>query len=230
MKPTSTISPRRRRRTVRRSARRRPSRHIALLQFSFSNASEAAAMESWVRQHGSDYLHGQIKAYPREVGTPAARLNYSGSERTFEKFRETFEAFGEPVYLGSDIAAACVVSNTSAILYGCFVAAFFEAAAYGVAEGARFDSLLAVVPSALRLAASTIEYSARQIAAGEFDGDQASIDTHANALATLVNAMADGRPQPPVARAALDYLERARADGRGSMEIAAIYQRIVDSL
>jgi len=33
-----------------------------------------------------------------------------------------------------------------------------------------------------------------------------------------------------VARAALDYLEGARADGLGSMEIAATYQRIVDSL
>lgn len=201
-----------------------------LLQFSFSNGSEAAAMESWVRKHRGDYLHGQIKAYPREVGTPEARLNYSGSESTFQTFRETLEALGEPVYLGSDVAAAAAVSNTSAILSVCIVVAFFEAAAYAVANGAQLDSVLAGVPTALRLAEATIEYSARQIAADDFCGDQASIYTHANAFATMVNAMADGRREPRIARAVLDYIQDARAKQQGPMEIAAIYKVIAHSL
>jgi 3-hydroxyisobutyrate dehydrogenase-like beta-hydroxyacid dehydrogenase len=189
------------------------------------------ALEQWVKQHGGDYLHGQIKAYPREIGTPAARLNYSGTESTFQTFRETVEVFGEPVYLGSDVAAACVVSNTSTVLYGCIVIAFFEAAAYAAAEGAEFDSLLAALPSAVRLAETTIEYSAHQIAAGEFTGDQAAIDTHASAFATLVRAMeAGGRREPRVLGAVLEYLEDARRKGLGSLEIAALYGMLVDSL
>ena len=202
-----------------------------LLQFSFSSGEDAATLEGWVNQHGADYLHGQIKAYPREIGTSAARLNYSGTEATFQRFRETVEVFGDPVYLGSDVAAACVVSNTSTVLYTCIVAAFFEAAAYAAAEGAQLENLLAVVPSAIRLAESTIEHSARQIAAGEFHGDQASIDTHANVFATLVRAMTqEGRREPRLSRVVLDYLEDARSKQLGSLEIAALYGALVDSL
>ena len=201
-----------------------------LLQFSYSSGSEAAALEAWVHEHGAEYLHGQIKAYPREVGTPAAHLNYSGSEQTLEAVRETVEVFGEPTYLGSDIAAACVVSNASTILYEGIVAVFFEAAAYAAAEGAEFERLLAGVPDAIRLAEATIEYSARQIAAADFHGDEASIDTHAAVLRTLVSAMGAGRPEPRITRATLDYLEAARANGMGSLEIAAAYQRLADSL
>jgi 3-hydroxyisobutyrate dehydrogenase-like beta-hydroxyacid dehydrogenase len=202
-----------------------------LLQFSFSNGYEAAALEEWVKERGGEYLHGQIKAYPREIGTPAARLNYSGNEATFQAFRDTVEVFGEPFYLGSDVHAACVVSNTSTILYGCFVAAFFEVAAYAAAEGAQLESVLAMLPSASRLAEATIEYSARQLAAGKFTGDQATIDTHANALATCVSAMAHGdRHEPRLAQVALDYLEEARRRELGSQEIAAVYTMLLDSL
>jgi 3-hydroxyisobutyrate dehydrogenase-like beta-hydroxyacid dehydrogenase len=202
-----------------------------LLQFSFSNGYEAAALEQWVKERGGDYLHGQIKAYPREIGTPAVRLNYSGGEATFQAFRATVELFGEPFYLGSDVHAACVVSNTSTILYGCFVAAFFEAAAYAAAEGAQLDQVVAMLPSASRLAETTIEYSARQLATGEFTGRQATIDTHANALGTCVSAMARGdRPEPPLARVAVGYLEEAQRNGLGSLEIAAVYTMLLDSL
>ena len=201
-----------------------------LLQFSYSSPSEAASLEAWVREQGGDYLHGQIKAYPREVGTPSARINYSGDERTLEAVRDTVNVFGEAVYLGPDIAAACVVSNASTILYEGIVAVFFEAAAYAAAEGAELDRVLAGVPSAIRLAEATIEYSAGQIAAGDFHGGEASIDTHANVLRTLVSAMAEGRPEPRITRATLDYLEDARADGMGAMEVAAVYQTLVDSL
>jgi 3-hydroxyisobutyrate dehydrogenase-like beta-hydroxyacid dehydrogenase len=202
-----------------------------LLQFSFSNGYEAAALEQWVNERGGDYLHGQIKAYPREIGTPAARLNYSGNEATFRAFRDTVKVFGEPFHLGSDVRAACVISNTSTILYGCFVAAFFEVAAYAAAEGAELDSVLAMLPSASRLAEATIEYSARQLAAGEFTGDQATIDTHANALGTCVRAMAHGgRPEPRLSQVALDYLHDAQRNGLGSVEIAAMYTMLLDSL
>jgi 3-hydroxyisobutyrate dehydrogenase-like beta-hydroxyacid dehydrogenase len=202
-----------------------------LLQFSFSSAADATALQRWVKQHGGDYLHGQIKAYPREIGKPAARLNYSGTESTFQTFRHTVEVFGEPVYLGADVAAACLVSNTSTVLYACFVAAFFEAAAYAAAEGAQLDGVLAGLPNAIRLAETTIEHSVRQIAAGELHGDQASIDTHASALTTLVRAMADGgRREPRLARVALNYLEEAQRRDLGSLEIAAVYEMLLDSL
>lgn len=202
-----------------------------LLQFSFSSAADATALQRWVKQHGGDYLHGQIKAYPREIGTPAARLNYSGTESTFETFRHIVEVFGAPAYLGSDVAAACLVSNTSTVLYACFVAAFFEAAAYAAVEGAQLDGVLAGFPNAIRLAQTTIEHSVHQIAAGKLHGDQASIDTHASALATLVRAMADGgRREPRLARVALDYLEEAQRRELGSLEIAAVYEMLLDSL
>jgi 3-hydroxyisobutyrate dehydrogenase-like beta-hydroxyacid dehydrogenase len=202
-----------------------------LLQYSFSSGEEAAALESWVKQRGGDYLHGQIKAYPREIGTPAARLNHSGSEAIFHMSRATIEVFGEPFYLGPDVHAACVVSSTSTVLYGCFVAAFFEVAAYAAADGAELESVVAMLPSASRLAEQTIEHSARQLATGQLTGDQASIDTQAGALATCVRAMArKGRREPRLARAALDYLEEARSTGLGSLEIAAIYGMLMDSL
>lgn len=202
-----------------------------VLQYSFSNGAEAAELERWVQERGGDYLHGQIKAYPREIGTPAARLNYSGNESTFQAFRSTLEVLGQPFYLGSDVHAACVVSNTSTILYGCFVAAFFEAAAYAVAEGAPLESVVAMLPSATRLAETTIGHSAQQLATGRLGGDQASIDTHAGAMSTCVRAMAhDGRPEPRLAQAALEYLEQARSSGLGSLEIAAVYSMLLESL
>jgi 3-hydroxyisobutyrate dehydrogenase-like beta-hydroxyacid dehydrogenase len=201
-----------------------------VLQFSYSNAKQAMALEQWVRERGGDYLHGQIKAYPREVGTAAATLNYSGTESTFQRFRQTVGVFGESVYLGSDVAAGCLLSNTSTVLFECIVAAFFEVAAYAAAEGARLESLVPLLPTAFRLALTTIEHSARQIAAGELHGDQASIDTHANAFAMLVDTMAEGRREPRLARVVLDYLEDARSKDLGSAEIAALYGLLVDSV
>lgn len=202
-----------------------------VLQYSFSNGRQAAALARWVKEHGGDYLHGQIKAYPREIGTPAARLNYSGGESTFEAFRSTVAIFGEPYYLGPDVHAACVVSNTSTVLYGCFVAAFFEAAAYAAADGAELESVVAMFPSATRLAEATVEHSARQLAAGELNGDQASIDTHVGAMATCIEAMTHGgRGEPRLAQAALSYLEEAQRSGSGSLEFAAVYKTLLESL
>jgi 3-hydroxyisobutyrate dehydrogenase-like beta-hydroxyacid dehydrogenase len=200
-----------------------------LLQLSFSDAEEATELQRWVLERRADYLHGQIKAYPREIATPAARVNYSGPRATYERFRETLEAFGKSVYLGADVAAASVVSNIAASFYQCIIVAFLEAAAYARAEGAELENFIARVPTAMRLATDTIEYSARQMAADAFEGDQASIDAHANSLATMVNAMGRGRRQPRLTRAALDYMEEAQSDGLGSLEIAALYGMLLDS-
>jgi 3-hydroxyisobutyrate dehydrogenase len=158
-------------------------------------------------------------------------LFLSGNEATFRTFRETVQAFGAPAYLGFDVGAACVVSDTSTAIYECIVAAFFEAAAYAAIEGAELESLLAVVPSAIRLAEATIEYSARQMAAGDFAGDQASIDVHVNGIGTLVRAMAGrGDRAPKLARVVLDYLEEAQRKQLGSLEIAAVYGMLLESL
>jgi 3-hydroxyisobutyrate dehydrogenase-like beta-hydroxyacid dehydrogenase len=201
-----------------------------VVQFSFSNGPEASAFHKWVEERGGDHLHGQIKAYPREIGTPAARLTYAGARATFDSIRETVAPMGEPVYLGPDLVAACVVSNASAVLYELIVMAFFECAAYAQAGGGDLETFMSLVPTALRLGSETIDYSHAQIVAGDFAGDEASIDTHINALKTAMSFASGSGQEPPLAGVLHDYIAKAQAEGLGALEISAVYGMLADSL
>lgn len=197
-----------------------------VLQCSFSDPDEALEMERWVRTHGGDYLHAQIKAYPREIGTAASQLILSGSQAAFARFRPALAQMGEPTYLGADVARACVVSNAAAVFYESIVAAFFEAAAYSIRRGASLTDLIDLMPTSVRLATEIIEYSARQLADAQLDAGQASIDTHASSLETMVEAMAGDGREPKIARATLDYLHEAQREGLGALEIVAVCQML----
>ncbi len=68
--------------------------------------AQAEELSAWVTGHGADFLAGGIMAIPQTVATPDAFFLYSGQERVFEAYRETFEVLGEAKYLGPDTGLA----------------------------------------------------------------------------------------------------------------------------
>jgi 3-hydroxyisobutyrate dehydrogenase-like beta-hydroxyacid dehydrogenase len=195
----------------------------SLVQFSSGSSDDARHDARWAEENGAQYLEGAIFAYPRAVGTPDCSMIYSGSEPVFESARPILESLGKARYMGSDASLVNILNFSAGSFYEVALGAFVEAAAYAAAEGATPADLLSVLPEALGVVSDSIEFSARQMMRGDFSGEEATIDVHADAVRAIADKMAAVGSANKFAVALLEYLEEAQKAGAGGLEFAAIY-------
>lgn len=80
-----------------------------LVNLTSGTPDQARETARWAAQRGAEYIDGGILADPEQIGTPQARLYYSGSRRAYETHQPTLKILGEDAtYYGDDAGLASV--------------------------------------------------------------------------------------------------------------------------
>ena len=79
-----------------------------LVNLTSGTPEQARAVAEWAASRGIEYVDGVIMAVPQGIGTPNARILYSGSEPAFTAQRDVLEVLGEPLFLGKEAGLAAL--------------------------------------------------------------------------------------------------------------------------
>jgi 3-hydroxyisobutyrate dehydrogenase-like beta-hydroxyacid dehydrogenase len=173
---------------------------------------------------GAPLLDAKIMFFPAQAGAPDAELLLSGSREAFAAHEGLLrDVAGACRYLGTDVAAASVL-YTAVWAYD-FAArfAYMEAAALVEASGLALDDFRA--SAALRtaqLAGQNRELSDR-FAAGDFDGDQATVDIYAEGMDPMLRAFGAAGVRPRLLEGVAAYAEAAQRAGHGLRDVSVVF-------
>lgn len=199
----------------------------AVVQLTLGRPEETEALADRIHEAGGRYLGGFIKAYPREIGTEAAELHYSGSKEVFDRYRTVLEALGEPVFVSTDVVVGNVLNNSGVVFLESILGSFFENAAAAVKGGVPVELVARTLNRALRIATVTVDHSWTdmvQNSTAVMSATEAALSVHANALTSAKGSMDDRGLSSRFGTLALEILREAITDGHGEKEISHLYQ------
>ncbi len=197
-----------------------------LVSLTSGTPEQARGVAKWAASEGAGYVDGVIMAVPQGIGTPAARILYSGSEPTFTAQRDVLEVLGTPVFLGEDAGLAALYDLALLGMMWSTMAGYLHALALVGTEGvtpARFEPLASAWHSAV---GGFLPGIGAQVAGGDYATDVSSLDINAAGLGLLVEtsrAQGIGTAVPAVLR---ELFDRAVAAGHGSHAVASVIEEI----
>lgn len=185
--------------------------------------AEVEPFAAWAAERGADYLDGSILGYPKDIGTEAAAILYSGSGSGWAEHQSTLILLTPLSMLVSDQVNAASVLNAG--LVGAFVvpalSAFVEAVTYMLSQGIDPALLEALIPATQETLKSELTTALREIASGDFVTDQATIATYAEALDGGLEILQASGQRARVFAAAMENLSTAVDAGLGDLAFAA---------
>jgi 3-hydroxyisobutyrate dehydrogenase-like beta-hydroxyacid dehydrogenase len=184
-----------------------------LVNLSTGAAEEARSIGELVAARGGEYLDGTILVYPVDIGTPNAVIQYAGANAAWSGAQDVLTVLAPEgtLYLGEDLDLPAVldVALTGSTL-GVGLASFIEGAAYATARGVDLDTVVAGASRILRVLQNEIVKAAKEIAAGDFSTDQATLDVWRHGIVEYRDAIV-GQGQPAfVMNGLLAALDHAR--------------------
>lgn len=187
-----------------------------LVNLSTGAAEEARSIGELVTARGGEYLDGTILVYPVDIGTPNAVIQYAGANAAWADTKDVLTALAPEgtLYLGEDLDLPAVldVALTGSTL-GVGLASFIEGAAYATSRGVDLDTVVAGASRILRVLHNEIAKAAKEIAAGNFGTDQATLDVWRHGIVEYRDAIA-GQGQPGfIMNGLLAALDDARDKG-----------------
>ncbi len=199
-----------------------------LVQLTNGSEDEVRRQLERAQAFGGHMLCGGIVGYPRHIGRSDTAILYAGSETAFAEHKETLAALaGAQRFLGEDPA---LQNATYAAGFGFYFAAlmgFLENAALAASRGVAPADFAATMPAMTALLLDHMADTARRIAAGDYEGDQASVDVHLVGAQWRRRAFVENGLQSLMGDAYATYCQQAHDAGDGGQDIAAIYKRIV---
>lgn len=184
---------------------------------------EVVAFEAAMTERGGESIDGSIICYPQSIGTPEGAILYSGSPETWARHEKTLMALGGSSAHVSTLVTASSVLNIA--LVGAFfvasLSAFVEATSYVLKEGVDPALLAAMTPITLDFLGRTAADAVTEIATGQYETDQATIDTYLAGLEPALVCIEAAGLRTRVIDAAVENLRAASAAGFGSQGFAA---------
>lgn len=201
-------------------------RGTAVVNLTTGQPEEAVEMAAWLAEQGADYLDGRVGAYPDGVGTDHSNTIYSGPSAVFERARPALASMGSDCRLvAEDIRAANALAfSMVTVFHHLALGGFYEAAALADRFGVPAAEWRRMAGPILELTREAIERGGAQIEAGNYDGDLATLDIHAEALCMAEEAMIDLDAAHALTSAMARYFDRARGQGLGGSEVAAAFE------
>ncbi|MEU8757988.1 NAD(P)-binding domain-containing protein [Streptomyces sp. NPDC048659] len=190
-----------------------------------SGSPEQAREEAaWAAGHGIGYLDGGIMTTPPGVGDSANMILYAGAPELLAEHRPALAVLGDPVDLGADPGLASLYDAGLLGLMWSVFGGWLHATALAGADGVPAKEFTAVAVRWLRTVSWFMTTYADQIDAGEYPGDDATIDVQVATIAHLLHAGeargVDGR----LPRLHLELMKEAVAAGHGGDSYARIIE------
>ncbi len=159
-----------------------------LVNLTTGTPDQARETAGWAAQRGVEYLDGGILADPEQIGTPGARLYYSGSREAYEAHGAMLKGLGgDTAYYGDDAGLASVYFMALVGLSYEIWIAYLDTLAF---VGAENVDATAFAPSATEVLTPTLELLtefARAADAGDYPPVAGTLGTHAALMDDLIN-------------------------------------------
>lgn len=194
-----------------------------LVNLTTTTPNEARETATWAAGHGIDYLDGAILAVPAMIGSPGARVFYSGSRTAFDQYREVLDTWATSIFDGPDAGRAALIDL--AMLSGMYqmFAGFLHGAAMVGSEGmtatefaARATPFISAMTGGFTGFAQVVDGSDYTVAG------QQSLDF--SDLSYIVRASDEQGVNPAPLAAVQALITRQIAAGHGSEGFARIYE------
>lgn len=196
-----------------------------LVQLSSGTPREAREGEAWSKQTGVSYLDGAILAYPSQVGSKDCAILYSGRKDVFEGNRELLLSLGgAPMFVGDDVGNASALDQSILSFAAGAIVSFLHGAAISASEGIPINGYVSAAVPLLSVLEATMKTSEAMIQKGSYEGSEASLDTWTAVLEHIVRTSRENGIDRSLPEFLLGYFKKALADGRGSEEIAALFE------
>ena len=197
------------------------------VQLSNGNEDQVRGQLARVTAAGGRMLAGGILGYPRHIGRPETVIMYAGDAGAFEEHAATLaDLAGAQRYYGEDPGPPNAVYVAAFGFYFAALAGFLEAAALAASRGVPPGEFAAAMPGMAALLLDHIEDAARRIEAGDFAGDQATVDVHLVGSSRRQRTMGDAGLQSLMTGAFVEYCRQAAEAGDGGEDIAALFKRV----
>lgn len=196
-----------------------------LVQFTTGTPRQARKAEAWAQLSDIHYLDAAIMAYPKSIGTPDCTILVSGPESIFAEHRELLSSLGgNVIFVGDPICMACTLETSLLSFYYASALGFLHGAALCEAEGVEVSDFHAIAMELLPGIGDTIRVSAEMIQKGSYEGAEATIVTHAAAIAHILQLTREARVTPDLAECLSGLLEKTLAAGLGGRELPAVFE------
>jgi len=195
-----------------------------IVDYTTNAQEEGLQLQALINRAGGHYVKGMVVAYPRNVGHRESYSIHTGDREAFERHRALLEGLvGHAIFLPWEEALAfATVLHAHAFTA---MVAFFEAAGasnrFGL-PGSKTARLL--LDTSRFFIADALEEAVRRLEAGDFAGDQARLDVHADAFAHIAGALHAQGAWTPAFEAVCQVVQRAESMGYGDQDIAATTQ------
>ncbi|MEJ2853270.1 MULTISPECIES: NAD(P)-dependent oxidoreductase [unclassified Saccharothrix] len=196
-----------------------------LVNMTTGTSGELREVGEWAVSRGAAALTGQIMAMPQDIGTAEALILHSGSRRAFERHEATLRGLaGSSVHLGEDHGLSALYAGAGVSLMWSVLNGFLHGAAVLGAAGVEASVFVPFARQNLTTAAGWLAGYAEQVDQRAYPALDATIESHAGAMALLVHeteALGVDAAVPKFAKALAD---RAVAAGRGGESYAALVE------
>lgn len=183
---------------------------------------QARAMADWVTAQGADYVDGAVMVTPELVGGTAAFLFYSGNEPAFRQYERTLAVFGNPVYIGNNVALAAIYDLALlASMFGMF-GGYLHAAALLRSEGISVTEVAPMIMSLLKAMIELYPDIAEQVDTGEQPTPSSNNAMMAVALKNIIDGSREQGVLDELMVPVWSLFERGTRQGLGEQDIAAL--------
>ncbi|KXO88361.1 6-phosphogluconate dehydrogenase [Tsukamurella pulmonis] len=196
-----------------------------LIDLTTTTPDEARELGRWAAEHDVEYLNGAIMATPYQIGTPVARILYSGAPDVFARHRDLLAPWAEGVYDGPDAGAASLIDL--AMLSGMYhmFAGLFHGAAMAATVGMSAQDFASRTIPLIESLVAHFAADAAIIDGGDYSvPGQQSLDF--SDLSDILRTSEEAGVDSTTIAAIQALIHRQREAGHGAEGFARIYETL----
>jgi 3-hydroxyisobutyrate dehydrogenase-like beta-hydroxyacid dehydrogenase len=192
-----------------------------LVNLTSGTPEQARATAEWARDNGVEYVDGVIMAVPQQIGSPQARILYSG-----QREHDVLGAFGEPVYLGEDAGMAALYDVALlGIMWSAF-GGYLQAVALLGATGVAPQQFTPMAVDFLNEMGTLLPEMGEETQHRNYETDVSALDINVAGLRMLVETSKQQGVDGSLPEALHDLFQRAQSKGHGAHSIASVIEVI----
>ncbi|MFJ9827187.1 NAD(P)-dependent oxidoreductase [Streptomyces sp. NPDC101160] len=195
-----------------------------LVNLTSGSPEQARAEAEWAAGHGIGYLDGGIMTTPPGIGNSDSMILYAGGPELLAAHRPALAVLGDPVDLGADAGLASLYDAGLLGMMWSVFGGWLHATALTGADGVPAKEFAGVAVRWLRTLAWFVTTYAEQIDAGEYPGDDATLDVHVASIAHLLHAGEERGVDNRLPELHLEMMKAAVAAGHGGDSYARIIE------
>ncbi|HET6734047.1 NAD(P)-dependent oxidoreductase [Mycobacterium sp.] len=187
-----------------------------IVNLSSGTPSDAVAVAENVGSRGGRYLDGAAMSGTRLVGDASAKFFYSGDGDAFSRYREVLEAFGTPLFLGTDPAAASAYDTAILGMILGFLTSSYQALALLQRQDIDVEHFPSVVRDYWPFVVGLFDRHTTQIRTNAITADDGTIDVYVDAIRHVIDTGASLGIDTSLAEAISGLLQRTSDNGHGA--------------